>query len=139
MKYLEELHLICISNNATYIYFNMEKYTHTYFKTTICKLRGNTCYHWISWFISLLSALIGLEEKSFHTQLNPKFISLRITPITSISGYTELLNLRAMDNSEFSSSHYPPQRLIVTIKIKVKRISPLSLLPSCETYFCSFV
>lgn len=83
----------------------MEKYTHTYFKTKICKLRGNKCYHWISWFIRLLSALIGLEKKSFHTQLNPEFISLRITPIISISGYIELLNWRGMANSESKLLH----------------------------------
>lgn len=68
----------------------MIKYALTCFKTKICKLRGNKCYHWINWSISLPSALIGLEEKSFHTQLNPKFISLCIRPIISISGNMDL-------------------------------------------------
>lgn len=98
--HLEEFLVFCILNSATHIGFNRETYTHAYFKTKTCKLRGNMCYHWISWFISLLSALIGLEEKSFHMQLNPKFISLCITPIISISGYAENLNLRSVDNSE---------------------------------------
>lgn len=88
-KSLKNFHVISVLNVA----FNMEKYTYAYFKTKICKLRGNKCYHWISWFISLLSALIGLEEKSFHTQLNTKFTSLCIKPIISVSGYKKLFEL----------------------------------------------